>query len=102
MAAILYWFCYCWVYLTDLNCFRYLDGLDICRIGNFSARKVQEEFQVKDIYKGLLVVALGYPCETVVLEDTEGDKNSKYCRYFAQVDHVPKRPLDDILISCPL
>jgi len=46
-------------------------------------------------YKPVLVIALGYPAETVVLEESDG--NVKYWRDSSGVHHVPKLPLEDIL-----
>jgi len=45
-----------------------------------------------------LCIALGYPKEEVVLEDIAGDGDIHYYRDDNQVQHVPKKKLDDILI----
>ena len=49
-------------------------------------------------YKVDLCIALGYPKEEVVLEDIAGDGDIHYYRDDNQVQHVPKKKLDDILI----
>ena len=45
-------------------------GLFGCRIGAFSPGLVQRLLQLGEIFKVLLVVALGYPAETVVLKES--------------------------------
>ncbi len=48
----------------------------------------------------LLVVAFGVPAETVVLEGLTGDDPSTtYWRDADGVHHVPKRPLEDVLVG---
>jgi len=50
-------------------------------------------------YEILLVIALGRPKENVVLEDTGSDGNIEYYRDKDGNHHVPKRPLNDIIIG---
>jgi len=76
-------------------------GIGGCRVGSFSEKKVKELFHLKDYFKVLLVIALGYPCETVIMEKTVNDEDIKYWRDSTEVHHVPKRLLDDIILSCP-
>ena len=47
----------------------------------------------------LLVIALGRPRETVVLEEVGPDGSIKYWRDAQGVHHVPKRRLEDIILS---
>ena len=75
-------------------------GIGGCRIGSFSHEKVKTLFQVEDRYKILLVIALGYPGETIVLENAVEEEDIKYWRDLSQVHHVPKRSLGDILLPC--
>ncbi len=44
-----------------------------------------------------LVLALGYPAETVVLEDAPPDPQP-YCRDDQDTHHVPKRATESLLI----
>jgi hypothetical protein len=46
-----------------------------------------------------LVVALGNPCETVVLEDAKDSNDIDYWRDIAGIHHVPKRPLSELLVE---
>jgi hypothetical protein len=46
----------------------------------------------------VLVLALGKPRETVVLDTVAADGSIKYWRDERHVHHVPKRPLKDLII----
>ena len=50
-------------------------------------------------YEILLVLSLGKPKEKVVLETIGPDGDFNYWRDSDNVHHVPKRPLDDIIIG---
>ena len=73
-------------------------GIGGCRIGSFSA-KIADLFPLPENLELALVLALGYPVETVVLEETDQEGDIKYYRDRTQVHHVPKRPLDEIILS---
>jgi hypothetical protein len=47
----------------------------------------------------LLVIALGKPVETVVLETVKTDGNVRYWRDGEGRHYVPKRSLDDIVLA---
>jgi nitroreductase len=76
-------------------------GVFGCRIGAFSASVVQRLLQLDGRFTVLLVLALGYPAETVVLEDIGADGDVRYWHDAQGVHHVPKRPLEEILIDPP-
>ena len=72
-------------------------GLGGCMIGSIEKNKLRTDLSIPDHLEILLVIALGKPKETVILEDTK-DGNIKYYRDEQGVHHVPKRTLDEILI----
>lgn len=76
-------------------------GVMGCRIGAFPADKVRTLLQLDARYQPLLVVALGEPAETVVVETVGTDGDIRYWRDADGVHHVPKRPLGDILLAPP-
>ena len=73
-------------------------GLGGCFIGNIRKEKLAAVLNLPEGYKVDLCIALGYPKEEVVLEDIAGDGDIHYYRDDNQVQHVPKKKLDDILI----
>lgn len=77
-------------------------GILGCRIGNFSKTKLQQILQFQEHYMPLLVMALGYPAEEVVLEKLGADGDIRYWRTADGTHHVPKRELADCIIPLSL
>lgn len=72
-------------------------GLGGCRIGSVSPA-LHKTLSIPEHLKILLALALGRPKEIVTLEDVSQDGNIRYWRDSQQVHHVPKRPLDELII----
>ena len=73
-------------------------GVGCCMIGSFSAEGVSEYLRLPESIVPRLVMAFGYPAETVVLTDAGADGKTTYYRDEAGTHYVPKRRLEDILI----
>ena len=73
-------------------------GMGGCFIGNIKKEKLAEVLNLPENLKPDLVIALGYPKEQVVLEDIAADADIKYYRDENQVQHVPKKRLEDIIL----
>ena len=73
-------------------------GIGGCRIGAFSPN-IAKLFKMPEHLEISLVLALGYPIENVALESLPAEDDIKYWRDENQVLHVPKRDLDDILVT---
>jgi hypothetical protein len=67
-------------------------------IGSIDRPKLREALEIPERYDILLIVALGKPAETVVLEDVGPDGSIKYYRDEDDVHHVPKRTLDELIL----
>ena len=74
-------------------------GLGGCMIGAIARDKLRAALGLPERYKILLVIALGKPHETVVLETVGADGSIEYWRDENDVHHVPKRPLDDVILE---
>lgn len=76
-------------------------GIGSCIIKAFNAPKLSESLNLSEHLKPRYVVALGYPAEQVKIEDMDGsaDADFKYYRTPDGVHHVPKRLLDELIIS---
>ncbi len=74
-------------------------GLGGCMIGSIERDQLRAALAIPAEYKILLVLALGQPAETVVLETVGASGDIKYWRDSAGVHHVPKRPLADLLVE---
>lgn len=77
-------------------------GLFGCRIGAFSPSRVHELLGLGDRFKVLLVVALGYSAEQVVMEEVGPDGDIRYWHDEQGRHHVPKRRLAEILVEPPV
>ena len=74
-------------------------GLRGCMIGSIQRKELGEALQITDDYEILLVLAIGEPRETVVLESVGVDGDIKYWRDEDDKHHVPKRALKDIILE---
>jgi len=74
-------------------------GLGGCMIGSINRDALRKKLDIDDHLQILLVIALGRPAERVVLEDMTPQTGIEYYRDQQDVHHVPKRPLDQIIIK---
>ena len=74
-------------------------GLGGCMVGSIDREGLRADFHIPDRFAIALVIALGVPDETIVLETTASPDRTDYWRDADGVHHVPKRPLDELLVS---
>lgn len=74
-------------------------GLGGCMIGSIDREDLRKVLNIPERYEILLILALGYPRETVVLEDVGPEGDIKYYRDPQDVHHVPKRTLDQVIVN---
>jgi nitroreductase len=74
-------------------------GLGGCMIGSIKKQELRQVLEISSDYEILLVIALGRPKETVVIETVGADGDIKYWRDDEEIHHVPKRSLDEIIID---
>lgn len=74
-------------------------GMGGCFIGSVNRANLSQLLPIPEGYVIKLVLALGYPAETVVLEDISADDDIKYYRDENQVHHVPKINLKDMILA---
>jgi len=74
-------------------------GLGGCMIGSIQRQELRKTLKIPPRYKILLVLAIGKPRETVVIETLKSSGDIKYWRDNKGVHYVPKRSLDEIIIS---
>jgi len=73
-------------------------GLGGCMIGSVDHTGLRKALDISEQYEILLVLALGRPKETVVLEEVGPDGDIRYYRDAEGVHHVPKRSLDELIL----
>jgi nitroreductase len=73
-------------------------GFGGCIIGSIQREKLRRILELPEHYKILQVLALGKPAEEVVIDPVR-DGDIKYWRDGQGVHHVPKRDLDELIIT---
>ncbi len=73
-------------------------GLGGCMILSVKKEQLRELLKIPPQFEILLVIALGKPKETVILEDLGAEGDVKYWRDKDEKHHVPKRLLKDIIL----
>lgn len=69
-----------------------------CIIGSIKKEELAQALKITDRYEILLVLALGKPSETVLLETVGRDGDIRYWRDEQDIHHVPKRSLEEIIL----
>ncbi|MCD4824282.1 MAG: nitroreductase family protein [Phycisphaerae bacterium] len=70
-----------------------------CIFGSIDRDRLRGAFDIPEHLEILLVIALGKPREKVVIEPLGPDGDIKYWRDEQAVHHVPKRPIEEIIIG---
>ncbi len=74
-------------------------GLGGCMIASINKDNLRKDLSVPVRFEILLVIALGKPKETVVIEPIGPDGDIKYWNDRGEVHHVPKRSLSELIIG---
>jgi nitroreductase len=73
-------------------------GLGGCMIASIKREHLRNSMKIPEQYDILLILALGKPIENVIIDEIKDD-NVKYWRDNQKNHHVPKRPLDELIIK---
>ncbi len=76
-------------------------GLGGCMIASIDRDGLARKLNLPTYLDILLVLALGKPNETVILEDGKSPTPAPYWRDGDGNHHVPKRPLEELLVRLP-
>ncbi|RPH49528.1 MAG: nitroreductase family protein [Desulfobacteraceae bacterium] len=74
-------------------------GLGGCIIGSINKDSLRKDLNIPDQYEILLVIALGKPKESVVIEQLGPKGDIKYWRDDKGIHHVPKRSLEELIVG---
>ncbi len=74
-------------------------GLGGCIIGAFQRKKIRELLKIPETFSPLMVIAIGKPVETVVIDQMGNNDSVRYFRDANGIHHVPKRVVEDILLK---
>jgi nitroreductase len=73
-------------------------GLGGCMISSIKRDELANTLGIPDQYEILIVLALGKPVETVVVDEVKNG-DIKYWRDSSKTHHVPKRSLNDMILK---
>jgi len=73
-------------------------GLGGCMIASIKREQLRNELKIPERYEILLILALGKPVEKVIIDEIK-DGDVKYWRDAEKNHHVPKRPLNELIIN---
>jgi len=73
-------------------------GIGGCIFAAIQRKKLAEIFQLPQNMEIMLVIALGKPKETIVIDEMKSSDDIKYWRDEEKVHHVPKRKLEDLIL----
>lgn len=74
-------------------------GLGCCMIGSINKTKLIEILNIPDNFDIVLVIALGYPKENVIIEDISNNGSIKYYRDEEGNHYVPKRSINELIVE---
>ncbi|MBF1340705.1 MAG: nitroreductase family protein [Mogibacterium diversum] len=74
-------------------------GLGACMLGYFSPDKLRQALYLSENLKPQLVISLGKSVEDIRIVDIEEGESTDYYRDEAGIHYVPKRKLDDVIIT---
>lgn len=74
-------------------------GLGGCIIAAFDRERLQTLLGISGAYEIMLVIALGRPAETVIIELVNQGGDIRYYRDRHGIHHVPKRKVRDVIVT---
>ena len=74
-------------------------GLAGCIFGSINKPQLKQACNIPPELDILLVLAIGKPAEKIVLEQVGPEGDIKYWRDERQIHHVPKRDLEEIIVT---
>ncbi len=76
-------------------------GLGGCYLVNIHKEQLRQVLALGDQFVIEAVIAIGYPKEIIMVEEIDAAGDVRYWRDDKQVHHVPKRNLEDLIITSP-
>jgi nitroreductase len=74
-------------------------GLGGCMVASVDRGVLRRDFRIPEQFDIPLVIALGKPAETVVLEEMNSPQGYEYYRDAEGRHHVPKRPVGELIVD---
>jgi nitroreductase len=74
-------------------------GIGGCIVATLDRPAIQQLLAIPDGFSIIMVIALGKPIETVVIDQMSPNDSVRYFRDAHGIHHVPKRTLDEVLMK---
>ncbi|MEI7694872.1 MAG: nitroreductase family protein [Chlorobium sp.] len=74
-------------------------GFGGCILGTVDRKNIRELLLIPDTFSIIMVIAIGKPAETVVIDQMGREDSVRYFRDVNGIHHVPKRVVDDLLLK---
>jgi len=74
-------------------------GIGACMMGAIQRSEIKQALHIDEKYNLMLLIALGRPAETIVIDEVAAGTDLTYYRGDDGVHHVPKLRLQDVLIG---
>lgn len=91
--------CDCGVAAQTITLYATALGLGACMLGAIDRDGLRRALNIDSRFDILLVIALGFPAETVVVTEVDAEHGVRYWRDAAGIHHVPKRRLDELIVQ---
>lgn len=73
-------------------------GLGGCMIASIKREALRDDLKIPERFDILLILSLGKPAEKIIIDEIKNN-DVKYWRDDSDNHHVPKRPLDELIIK---
>jgi nitroreductase len=73
-------------------------GFGGCMIASIKREALRNDLRIPEKFEIVLILALGKPAENIIIDEIRND-DVKYWRDEMQNHHVPKRPLDELILK---
>ena len=74
-------------------------GFGGCIFGSIKREQLKKNLNIPEHLDVVLVLALGHPKEKIVIDEINNNESIKYWRESDGTHHVPKRKLEDIILT---
>ena len=74
-------------------------GMGGCIVASLDREKIRGLLKIPDSFSILMVIALGKPAETIVIDQMSKHDSVRYFRDAHNIHHVPKRMPEDVLLK---
>lgn len=91
--------CDCGIAAQTITLYARTLGLGSCILGAIDREGLRRALDIAARFDVLLVIALGFAAETVVVTEVDAEQGVRYWRDADGIHHVPKRRVDELIVQ---